>query len=76
VIVRWGLETLLEACAEAGVAAPLVIASPRWEELELPLEERDRWRGMAETVARQLTDQREQQPPEPQSWWQWLRSTA
>jgi maleylacetate reductase len=44
VIVDWGLETLPTACAEAGVAAPLVIASPRWDALDLSLEERSRWR--------------------------------
>jgi maleylacetate reductase len=44
VIVRWGLETLPEACAEVGVAEPFVVASPRWDELELPIEERARWR--------------------------------
>ena len=43
-IVRWGLDTLREACAEAGVAAPLLVASPRWETLELPVEPTARWR--------------------------------
>jgi len=44
VIVRWGLEELPEACAAAGVAAPLVVASPRWDDLELPLGHGERWR--------------------------------
>jgi maleylacetate reductase len=30
-IVRWGLDTLPEVCAEAGVDAPLLVASPRWD---------------------------------------------
>ncbi len=42
-IVRWGLESLPEACAAAGVSAPLLIASPRWDSLELPVEPAARW---------------------------------
>ena len=34
-IVRWGLDSLPEACAEAGVSSPLLVASPRWDALEL-----------------------------------------
>jgi maleylacetate reductase len=44
VIVRWGLSSLPEACAEAGVASPLLVASPRWDALELPVEPVARWR--------------------------------
>jgi maleylacetate reductase len=44
VIVRWGLGELPAACAEAGVAAPLVVASPRWDGLELSVGECARWR--------------------------------
>jgi maleylacetate reductase len=44
VIVRWGLDALPEACAAAGVERPLVVASPRWDGLELGLEEGGRWR--------------------------------
>jgi maleylacetate reductase len=43
VIVRWGLDSLPEACAEAGVSSPLLIASPRWESLELSVEPAARW---------------------------------
>ncbi len=43
-IVRWGLSSLPEACAEAGVSSPLLVASPRWESLVLPLEPAARWR--------------------------------
>jgi maleylacetate reductase len=43
VIVEWGLGTLPDACAAAGVSAPLVVASPRWDSLELPIEPAARW---------------------------------
>jgi maleylacetate reductase len=43
VIVRWDLESLPDACAMAGVASPLLVASSRWESLELPLEPAARW---------------------------------
>jgi maleylacetate reductase len=42
-IVRWGLDSLPEACAEAGVSSPLLVASPRWDSLELPVEAVARW---------------------------------
>jgi maleylacetate reductase len=35
---------LPEACAAAGVVRPFVVAGPRWDELDLPLEEHGRWR--------------------------------
>jgi maleylacetate reductase len=44
VIVHWGLEALPEACAEAGVSASLLVASPRWDSLELPVAPVARWR--------------------------------
>jgi maleylacetate reductase len=44
VIVRWGLDSLPDACAEAGVSSPLLVASPRWASLELPVEPAARWR--------------------------------
>lgn len=55
-IVRWGLGSLPEACAEAGVSAPFLVASPRWDALELPVEPAARWRKVpseriAEAVA-------------------------
>ena len=55
-IVRWGLGSLPEACAEAGVSAPFLVASPRWDALELPIEPAARWREVpseriAEAVA-------------------------
>jgi maleylacetate reductase len=43
VIVRWGLDSLAEACAEAGISAPLLVASPRWDSLTLPVEPAGRW---------------------------------
>jgi maleylacetate reductase len=43
VIVRWGLDSLPAACAEAGVSSPLLVAGPRWNALELPVEPVARW---------------------------------
>ncbi|HET7567581.1 MAG TPA: iron-containing alcohol dehydrogenase [Gaiellaceae bacterium] len=43
-IVRWGLGTLPAAAAEAGVFSPFVVASPRWDGLELGLGSHGRWR--------------------------------
>lgn len=42
-IVSWGLASLPEACAGAAVSAPLLVASPRWDELALPVEPAGRW---------------------------------
>ena len=42
-IVRWGLGSLAEACAAVGVASPLLVASPRWDELAIPVEPVVRW---------------------------------
>jgi maleylacetate reductase len=44
VIVRWGLDALPEACAEAGMATPFLVASGRWRELELPVAVAAVWR--------------------------------
>ena len=36
-IVRWGpLDLVAEVCDEIGIAAPLLVASPRWDDLDLP----------------------------------------
>jgi maleylacetate reductase len=43
-IVRWGLETLGDVCGESGVRAPLLVASARWDGLQLPVEPHARWR--------------------------------
>jgi maleylacetate reductase len=56
VIVRWGLGSLAEACTEAGVSSPLLVASPRWDSLELAVEPAGRWHEvpsdrLAEAVA-------------------------
>jgi maleylacetate reductase len=45
-IVRWGLESLPEACSEAGVSSPLLVASPRWDSLELSVASAGRWRDV------------------------------
>jgi maleylacetate reductase len=44
VIVHWGLETLPEACAKAGLSSPLLVAGPRWDSLELGVEVAATWR--------------------------------
>jgi maleylacetate reductase len=56
VIVRWGLDSLPEACGEAGVSSPLLVASPRWAGLELSVAPVARWQEVptdriAEAVA-------------------------
>jgi len=44
VIVRWGPVSLVaEVCNELGVRSPLLVASPRWDALELPVEPSTRW---------------------------------
>jgi maleylacetate reductase len=43
VIVRWGLDSLGEACVDVGVSSPLLVASPRWDGLELPIRVGSRW---------------------------------
>jgi maleylacetate reductase len=42
-IVRWSLAELADACAEAGVRSPLLVASPRWDGLELPVDQHGHW---------------------------------
>ncbi len=42
-IVRWGLYALPEVCSAAGLNGPLLVASPRWDDLELSLEPGARW---------------------------------
>ena len=42
-IVRWGFAALPEAVVAAGVSKPFVVASPRWDGLDLPLEPAARW---------------------------------
>ena len=39
-IVRWGLEALEPLLSELGIARPLLVASARWDEAELPCAER------------------------------------
>jgi maleylacetate reductase len=43
-IVHWGLESLPQACAETGVSSSLLLASPRWDGLDLPVPVAARWR--------------------------------
>lgn len=41
--VEWGIRSLPAACSGAGVSAPLLVASRRWDSLELPVEPAARW---------------------------------
>jgi maleylacetate reductase len=43
VIVEWGLDSLADACAAAGVSSPLLVASARWASLELAVAPTARW---------------------------------
>ena len=43
-IVRWGLDALPEVLGELDVRSPLLVAGPRWDALELPLESGPRWK--------------------------------
>jgi maleylacetate reductase len=43
VIVHWGLDSLPQAAADAGVSSPLLVASARWHALELPVAPVSRW---------------------------------
>jgi maleylacetate reductase len=43
VIVRWGLDSLPHACAEARVTGPVFVAGPRWDSLELAVQPVGRW---------------------------------
>jgi maleylacetate reductase len=43
VIVEWGLGSLPDACKAAGVSSPLLVASPRWRDIELPDEPVAHW---------------------------------
>jgi len=43
VIVRWGLDALPEVLDELAVHSPLLVAGPRWDALDLPLEPHARW---------------------------------
>jgi maleylacetate reductase len=44
VIVRWGLDSLPEACGDAAVSAPFLVASRRWDSLELAVAPSAWWR--------------------------------
>jgi maleylacetate reductase len=43
VIVRWGLDALSEVLGELDAGSPLLVAGPRWDALDLPLEPHARW---------------------------------
>ena len=39
-IVRWGLEALPDVLASCAIERPLLVASARWQQLDLPAHER------------------------------------
>jgi len=43
VIVEWGLGCLPDVCTAAGVSSPLLVASPRWSDIELSVDPVARW---------------------------------
>jgi maleylacetate reductase len=43
VIVRWGLDALPAVLDEVGIRSALLVAGPRWDALDLPLEPHARW---------------------------------
>ena len=43
-IVRWGLDSLPQACADAGVSSPVFVAGPRWDSFKLSVPVAGRWR--------------------------------
>jgi maleylacetate reductase len=44
VIVRWGLAEAADVLVELRIRAPLLVASERWRDVELPFEPAQRWR--------------------------------
>ncbi|MBV8479993.1 MAG: iron-containing alcohol dehydrogenase [Actinobacteria bacterium] len=49
-IVRWGpLSLVADVCDELGVNAPLLVASPRWDDLDFPLVVTERWSEVPST---------------------------
>jgi maleylacetate reductase len=56
VIVYWGLEELPQALREAGVSAPFLVASPRWDTLDCPVEAESRWREVPSARVAEAVD--------------------
>jgi len=56
-IVRWGLGELPSVLDELGARSPLLVAGPRWDALELPIEPHARW---AEVPSHRIDDAAEQ----------------
>jgi maleylacetate reductase len=57
VIVRWGPPLLLaEVCDELGMREPLLVASPRWDALELPIVPVARWSEVPSTRVDEAAD--------------------
>jgi maleylacetate reductase len=57
VIVRWGSAALVgEVCDELGVRSPLVVAGPRWDGLELPVQAAARWSEVPSVQVEEAAD--------------------
>jgi len=57
VIVRWGSVSLVaEVCDELGVREPLLVASPRWDALELPVQPAARWSEVPSVRVEEASD--------------------
>jgi len=56
VIVRWGLGSLRETCAEAGVSSPFLVATSRWDSLDLSVTPAARWREVPSDRISEVVD--------------------
>jgi maleylacetate reductase len=57
VIVRWGpLDLVAEVCDEIGISAPLLVASPRWDDLELPFAPATWWNEVPSIRVEEASD--------------------
>ena len=56
-IVRWGpLDLVAEVCDEIGISAPLLVASPRWDDLELPVAPASSWNEVPSVRVEEASD--------------------
>jgi maleylacetate reductase len=57
VIVRWGpLDLVAEVCDEIGISTPLLVASPRWDGLELPFARASSWNEVPSVRVEEASD--------------------
>ncbi|HEY8027937.1 MAG TPA: iron-containing alcohol dehydrogenase [Gaiellaceae bacterium] len=56
-IVRWGpLDLVAEVCDEIGISTPLLVASPRWDGLELPFARASSWNEVPSVRVEEASD--------------------